>query len=137
MHRPACPSLQPYLVPSLLLQLPASVRWVEVAMPCAGAVLAAAQHLRRLYRLDLIDNAVEVDWSDRRGTHALCALGVLRLECYRKIMRWNEPSEAEHVPAGMEQLRAATQLSRLRLTCKWNDRCADMLAHLPALRHLG
>ncbi|KAI7842152.1 hypothetical protein COHA_004175 [Chlorella ohadii] len=72
---------QPYLVPSVLLQLPASVRWLEIAVPCAGSVLAAAHHLRHLRRLELTGSAVHVDWEDRHGTHAVHALRTLHLTC--------------------------------------------------------
>lgn len=134
------PALQPYLVPSVLLQLPASVRWLQVAVPCAGAVLAAAHHLRHLRRLELTGSAMHVDWEDRHGTHAVHALRTLHLTCQITLqLPGGFPSLGKrpcHVPAGVERLGAATQLSSLHLSCLWSDRCADMLARLTALRDL-
>jgi len=127
--------LHPFTAPPCPAALPSA----QLAAAAAGqrAVAGGRSAQRHLTRLDLIGDAMHVDWEDRHGTHAL------RLTCRRtrlaeaKLLNpfWpNHAKHPDHVPAGVDQLRAATQLSSLHLSCLWSNRCAELLTRLTALR---
>ena len=85
-HDFSLPCLQPMLVLSVVLLLPAGIRELQLACPCAGPLLAAVLRFTRLEALHITGNGGEVLRQDAAAPAVLPALRSLCLD-YRQVQQ--------------------------------------------------
>lgn len=119
-----------------LLLLPASVRSLDLAVPCRDPVLAALARRSQLETVSISGNAVDVSWRTPDAPAVFAKLRSLRLD-YNVLAsklhdeaEWMDPEVLAALAAG------ATALTHLTFDSYWTDDVGRLLTTLPALRSL-
>lgn len=117
--------------------LPPGVRWLELAVPCAGPLLPALVRFSHLQCLAIAGNGADILWTVGPST-ALAPLQHLCLD-YRHPPWENRESQVGLLPfksRGLMALAAAAALHTLELRLIWSADVAALCHMLPALHHL-